>query len=164
MTKGLQKLIDIIKGNKKEELSLTGLTLDPFLGEEARERVRKGEKERKRYEKKHGEEWFEYYNRDKGRIVDYDTDMKTINIAIVRKSDLMLCGTPESVIRKREKWRMRLKELFGPDCDYYKFFSDESLNPKEALICDALKTGKWKELPDELQTEYHKRVSDNDEK
>ena len=58
----------------------------------------------------------------------------------------------------RERFLERMHELYGDEFDELRHHMDADSRVIELLIQDAIRTGKWKELPDELQDEYHKRV------
>ena len=51
-----------------------------------------------------------------------------------------------------------MQELYGDDYDELRSYKNADPRVVELLLDDAVRTGKWKELPDELQPEYHKRV------
>lgn len=94
-------------------------------------------------------------------IVDYDCDAKLINELIysgnmpnVRFTD------PAYTVAFKKRYHARIRELFGEDYYSYVLHDYGDKYVCNLLIQDAIKTGKWKELPDVLQEEYHKRVGD----
>ena len=90
----------------------------------------------------------------------YDMELKTINAEIYTGSLYTALGT--GWLRTRNAQLERLKFLFGlPDMDacveWFKTHGRGAPDTVEKLVEDAILTGKWKELPDELQTIYHER-------
>ena len=78
-------------------------------------------------------------------------------------------GTYEGRMRHKAGVEKRARELLGNDYDRL-FMKPPQTIPwepiaevGELLIEDAIKTGKWKELPNELQDEYHRRVGGSEE-
>lgn len=62
-----------------------------------------------------------------------------------------------------QRFEARLREVYG---DRYDYFTRERVmyDPRvaELLIADAMKTGAWYELPDDLQEVYWQRIKDGD--
>ena len=90
----------------------------------------------------------------------YDTELKTINEEIYNGSLYTALGT--GWLRIRNAQLERLKFLFGlPDIkacvEWFKTHDRGAPDTVEKLVSDALSTGKWKELPDELQSVYRER-------
>lgn len=61
------------------------------------------------------------------------------------------------LFRLRELQSARMQYLFGDAYDIYHLPKAEDPDIADILVNDALKTGMWRELPDELQPIYHNR-------
>lgn len=91
---------------------------------------------------------------------DYDVDMKYINCDIYNSHLACWMGT---CFAKMQRLQMdRMMSLIGlPDrkacIDWLGQHSERDATVGELLVSEALVTGKWKELPDELQDKYHAR-------
>lgn len=116
---------------------------------------------REAYKKKYGDSWRKIYNQDKGRLVDnsYDIDMKFVNSCIYHGSRPGISDDGEMLKRVLIMWQSRMQELYGSDYDELRYHRNADPRVVELLLDDAMRTGKWKELPDELQPECHKRAS-----
>lgn len=86
---------------------------------------------------------------------DFDEDMKAINTYVIWYGGPIL--RPGDFSRKAHD---RMHELYGSEYAALCVHDERASHIGELLIMDAVKTGKWKELPDELQAEYHRRVGD----
>lgn len=152
------------KSDKKQsDLSLSGLTMPDFDSEEMRMRVKEFKEGEKRYKKMYGDEWQTKYMHDLGilRDIDYDEDMQHINECIYIGIKPSVSGVRCAYIT--ELWEKRMHELYGNKYDELCLHCDEDIRVKDLLLNDAIKTGKWKELPVRLQSEYHERVGDINE-
>lgn len=149
-------------GKKQSDLSLSGLTMPDFDSEEMRMRAKEFKEGEKRYKKMYGDEWQTKYMHDLGilRDIDYDEDMKLINLGIYCGEPFSVSGYGEHAKEFREKQELRMREIYGDDYATLRGHKFGDLTVVEMLLNDAIKTGKWKELPDELQDEYHKRIGD----
>lgn len=93
-------------------------------------------------------------------IPDYDVDMKYINCDIYNSHLACWMGT---CFAKMQRLQMdRMMSLIGlPDrkacMEWLGEHSERDATVGELLVSEALVTDKWKELPDELQDEYHAR-------
>lgn len=156
-------------------LSLSQLDIFPEgfgSEEEAMERLRKSEVEQEEYKAKYGKDWLDYYDRDHGIIhesdddFDYDRALKLMNDGIFnayypRIASYSIPGGPDDWMnRVRCGMPKRLMEIYGDRYMELAFHKPNDPRVNELLIQDALKTGKWKELPDCLQAEYHRRAGD----
>lgn len=159
-------------GKKQFDLSLSALTMPEFNGEEIRRDLRELEEGEKRYKEMYGDEWQKKYLHDLGFVsdedFDYDRDMKRINEAIYYGVPIAVSGWGEGIKELYKKQEVRMHEiydeLYGKDYGIYHGHVEGDKQIIEWLINDAIKTGKWKELPDCLQDEYHKRVGDLNDK
>lgn len=147
-------------GKKQSDLSLSNLTMPEFNGEEIRRGMKELEEGEEKYKQMYGDEWWPKYLHDLGilRDIDYDEDMKTINEGIYCGEPFFVSGYGEHVKKFYEKQESRMREIYGKDYDTLRSHEFGDLTVVERLLNDAIKTGKWKELPDELQDEYHKRI------
>lgn len=92
---------------------------------------------------------------------DYDQDMKTINTCIY--DGRLYSGTGFSVAKMQKRQVERLKLLFGLSdnaacLDWFRTHGRGDSDVSEILIADAVGSGKWQELPDELQPLYLSRI------
>lgn len=90
----------------------------------------------------------------------YDMELKCINECIYNGSLYTALGT--GWMRTRRAQLERIKSLFGlPDDEacvtWFETHDRGAPDTIEKLLSDALSTGKWEELPDELQPAYHQR-------
>ena len=138
-------------------MSLSQLDMPVVFDSGMKAHLKRVNQEMKEYEEKYGEGWHVQYEKDHGRYVDYDVDMKLVNTAIWHGTHpcMYRTGHPESIIRLREKYEARIRELFDGK---YEFHEPNIPEINEVLLADAMRTGKSQELPDVLQSVYHYRV------
>lgn len=150
------------KNGKVNSLSLSGLT-EFDLDFDSLDRIKsEDEQKQQMYKDKYGDDWFMEYCYGEG-IFDrdedcYDSYMKGINTAIYYGCWSSVSGNSKYVMLVPKMQEDRMHELYGDK--YEELKNHPAADPRiiELLINDAIKTGKWRELPDELQEEYHKRV------
>lgn len=111
------------------------------------------------YRRKYGDrEGVRRFMSDMGCSVerDYDIDAKRINTMLYRWTSPCVSGSPEFVSRFLGRYMVRQRELYGDR--YGELVRGGGSTPELAgpLLRDAVRTGKWKELPDELQDEYRR--------
>lgn len=143
--------------------SLKGLHV-PLTKDVLDEKSRMYKEQRAFYQRKYGDNWRQRWLEDCGVPVDYDGDMKFINTSIYYGICASRSSTNSDTIRLfDEKQTARWHELYG-DC-YDELLRHKAGDPRvvELLLQDALRTGKWKELPDELQDEYRRRAGNLNE-
>lgn len=140
----------------KNPLDLNKLTMDDIDFSGVCEKLEQTKKIKKEYQKKYGNNWLEHYVNDTNPRHDVDWDEETINEAIYNGHRLCISGDPVWMFEMEKKYWDKMKRLFGPFYKKYVRHESNSLKVNRALLKDALKTGKWKELPKELQKEYHK--------
>lgn len=140
----------------KNPLDLNGLTMDDIDFSGVREELEQDKLIQKEYQEKYGDDWWEHYLADTRCFSDVDSIEETINEAIYNGHRLCVSGSPDIIIELHNGYWQKMKRLFG--FSYKRYIRHEPNNPKvnKALLKDALKSGKWKELPKELQDEYHK--------
>lgn len=151
-----------MKDIKAKDLDLNNLTSMLVDSDVVRERIQKGREQKQTYQKKYGNDWWNYYARDEGYIVDYDDMMKSINDAIYCGRLSGFSGTPKLLYERRKLQEERLQELFSGQYDLCNLPKPKDPEVADILINDAIKTGKWEELPDSLQSLYHKKVKGED--
>lgn len=135
----------------KENLSLDGLTM-PDLSRGAVHAIKNSaEREIGEYKAKYGDAWSERYLQDCCGDDDYSADMHTVNSAILYGTSLI--GT-----RFFDMQETRMHELYGSQYDELRQHLARDERVVELLLADAVKTGKWRELPEELLSDYHKRT------
>lgn len=157
---------------KMKAPSLNGL-YDPIANRTDAEKaqievaMKKQQADIKVYEEKYGPDGLLKYLEDEGIMVDfdgtYDYEMKQINSCIFHGAGPLHFDFTGDEGRKYVcnwmiKWNARLMELFGDNSSrvIYHKANDEKVN--QLLLDNAVKTGKWKELPDALQKQYHRLV------
>ena len=161
-TEGMDVEIEIF-GRKVSpgELSLSRLTrISAEDHEKAMERVRRGRALRAEYKEKYGDDWWKFYNCDMGIGVDhsFDNAMKFVNSCIYYGSRPGVSDDAVYLCRVLETWQSRMWELYGSDYDELRYHKNADPRVIGLLLDDAMRTGKWKELPDELQPEYRRRI------
>lgn len=143
------------------DFSLSGLIRVPIDREAAKARLIANMKKKEEYKKKYGDGWWEVYKRDCGYYHDgsYDRNMKFVNSCIYHGS----CPDstdPIDLMELRRMWRERMHVLYGGAYDELERHKNADPRVVELLLQDAIKTGKWKELPNELQAEYRRWAGD----
>lgn len=144
----------------EKDLNLDGLTMDNIDFSGVREALKKDKQMEKEYQDKYGDDWWEHYLSDTNPYHNIDLDEKSINEAIHGGYRLCITAHPAVIKRLDDKYWEKMRRLFGRF--YKRYVEHEPNNPKvnKALVKDALKSGKWKELPEELQEEYHRLAGD----
>lgn len=84
--------------------------------------------------------------------------MKSVNECIYYGTELIIRGIGDSIKRDRKIARDRMLEIYGDQYDELLVHEYGDPRAVELLLNDAIKTGRWKELPDCLQDKYHKRT------
>lgn len=143
---------------RKNPLDLNGLTMDDIDFSRLPEITAELERIEKECKEKYGDDWWSHYVKATDPYYDVDLDERTINRFIYEGHEPCVSGLGAFQIHTLY-WE-KMKRLFGP---FYKRYVNHKRNdPKvnKILIKDALKSGKWKELPECLQEEYHRLVGD----
>ena len=143
-----------------ESLDLFDLELSDKITEGWEERFAQYDKEheaaRKRLEPVYGSRWVFEWAKEQGLFVTETDRMKDVNTFIYQTACHFRQGLGS--VYFNEKLRMREYELFGKDYDRLFFHKPHDPEIAELLLQDAVKTGKWQELPDCLQDEYKRRT------
>lgn len=141
-------------------MSLKNLTMFDFSEEKLAAHGAKVEAEIQEYKAKYGEDWEEYWHAANVRKQDI-VRRRVLNRKIYdtgRLAESRYDRWPESM---QKAFDLRLREVYGDQYDV--LVSDRvDRDPRvaELLIQDALRTGEWEALPEELLDAYHKRVGD----
>lgn len=143
------------------DLDLSGLTMPEIDWFGAKADIVAHESGVDAYIEKYGEkEGFERYMRDLfvNNVVDYDIVAKQANVGIYNGMLSMVTGLGPMRGNVRRLYIKRTHELYGDK--YNELICHERGDSRVAklLLDDAVRTGKWKELPDELQEKYRPLV------
>lgn len=141
---------------KQDELSLKNLGsygMDD-IGAERRAKMKACREEREAYKRRYGSQWLKKYMDDKGLACDYDSCLKIVNEAIYYGGRPHITGTFEALVSCYDLYEKRAHEFYGDRYDELVYHDPGDRHIAKLLLDDAVKTGKWKELPDELQSEY----------
>lgn len=143
----------------KNPLDLNNLTMDNIDFSILPEISAKIEQEEQKYKEKYGDNWWEHYIQETNPYYEVDSIEEAINEAIYHGHRLCISAHPTVLMEMEKRYWEKMKRLFGPFCKRYVNHAIDDPKVNKALIKDALKSGKWKELPKELQGEYHKTAS-----
>lgn len=148
----------------EEQISLTNLELPEFDGERLRRIMKESDEEKKRLQEQYGDGWWDVWKKIKGIDKDYDVWTKKINTMIYHGRTYHSGTTcPQAYHLTKQRWEDRMHDLYGlAHGSFVTNCPGGYPNAAELLLEDALRTGKWKELPDELQQEYHERAKGKD--
>lgn len=140
-----------------ENLSLSCLTTFDFSPEKVDAHLAKMEVVRQSYRDLYGEKWREIYYADREREQDL-INRKYINGKIYSTGLVSCCPGDRISDRERDEFDARLRAVYGDQYDEIKA-NRVDFDPRvaELLIQEALRTGEWEVLPDELQSLYHER-------
>ena len=140
----------------KNPLNLNKLTVDDIDFSKLPEITERLDRIERECKEKYGADWWEPFVAATNPSHDIDLDEASVNRAIFEGHRLVIFGHPWVIAKIEKLYWEKLKRLFGP---FYKRYVNHKANDpriNKALIKDALKSGKWKELPTELQDEYHR--------
>lgn len=143
---------------QKSDLDLGGLTMPEFDFDRVKQIRLQREAEQAEYKKKYGDTWHDKWWADKNPKPDYDQFLKSINTSIYEGRFMRLMGVGEEVAKRQKQVWDRMHEIYGNQYNKLEVHAPGDPRVIELLLQDALKTGKWNELPDCLQTEYHKQI------
>ena len=144
-----------IKGTGSGLKGLTTYSCDEVDLQSSLECVRA---EKDAYRKKYGSEWRKRYDIDKGHYVDYDWQLRVLNEGLYHGSVPMVSGASDFAARVHILYDQREHEVYGPMYDELvgHAYCDERV--AKLLVEDSVKTGKWRELPEELHGLYKEYV------
>lgn len=112
----------------------------------------------KECKEKYGDDWWEYYVRATIPDIDKDFYEEIAYDAIYRGTEPTLICSPEIIYNAHKHYQKKMKEIFGKSWRFHIHHKKNDPKVNKMLIKDALKIGKWRELPKELQEEYHKQA------
>lgn len=141
-----------MKEIKGESSGLKGLTTYSFDGCDIKGAFLRYQQRVAAYKQKYGDGWQEKYNANYSRSVDYDVDLKSLNEAVYAGQCPLVSDS--GVFRMSVGYDRRMREIYGTRYDELKDHVYKDSEVARLLVEDAVKTGKWKELPDELQDSY----------
>lgn len=139
-------------------LDLNQLTIEDVDFSSVKEGMAEAKQKEKEYETTYSDDWIAHYMADSDCYCHVDSDEQIINRAIFEGHRPVVVGQHAGII-ERKYWE-KMHRIFGP---FYKHYvNHEQNNPKanKALIKDATKSGKWKELPESLQEQYHRMAGE----
>lgn len=150
----------------RKALDLSGLTMFDINSLEARKSAEAGKARRAALKaeciEKYGDDWERHYMELLCPPLDYDVDMLAINEAAYYGRRVIMTGTPTAYVQMERKQEKRFREIYGDG--YGDGWSEAVFHAPcdpvigEWLLSDAIRTGKWKELPRELRDEYARRT------
>lgn len=135
---------------------LNQLTMEDIDFSGAKDIMENIRQRKKEYQEKYGEDWWKHYVEDNECYSSLDPYEQIVNDAIFNGHLVCVSGGPYTVGQIHIRYQEKMKRLFGPF--YRKYVRHEPNDPKinRALLKDAIKSGKWRELPKELHDTYHK--------
>lgn len=144
---------------RKNPLSLSNMTAPEFDINETRKTMEDGERIRQQYRDRYGEDWFQHYVADTTKE-DYDSIGKMVNEHIYHGTIPTPRYQPGSKSLILERFWERAETIYGNRNIESAMHEDNDPEIANWLVTDAMRTGKWKELPDGLQNEYHIRMAE----
>lgn len=137
----------------KANLSLGGLDMSDLSRERVHTIRDRSEKRVADYKAKYGDKWHERWEEDYGDGSDEDIDASLYN-------GMILYGTRAGCSNHYmlEQLEVRMRELYGDEYETLENHQPWDGRVVELLLSEAVRTGKWKRLPKELWSEYHKRA------
>ena len=142
----------------KHPLSLKNLTRFDFSREKMAAFNAAWAAREQAYKDKYGDKWQEQMDADYERNQDIER-RRWFNTRIYNIGQLRIFPTDRFTPADEADFERRLHEVYGDQYDT--LISDRvRRDPRvaELLIQEAIRTGKWDVLPDELQPAYHERV------
>lgn len=142
--------------SKQDDLSLKNLgTYDSDANKvERQSKLNDVRRERELYKQKYGSQWFKKYAVDKGLMPDYDITLKETNEFIYLGREPFFIDWTPRLKMCQDLYAERTHALYGDAYDELIHHEPGDIRVVELLLSDAVKTGKWRELPDELQSDY----------
>lgn len=156
--KMVKKNFDWLDDIQKTDLDLGGLNISKFDSVQMKKTQSKREINQAEYKEKYGDNWFEKWWADHNPKPDYDPLIKSINECIYSGVVMTIRGTDNGVHNDQIRVFERMHEIYGDQYAELEVHAYGDSDVKERLLQDAIRTGKWKELPDCLQDEYHTRT------
>lgn len=143
---------------KQNPLDLSQLTIEDVDFSGVKEGIAEIQQKEKEYEAIYGSDWMSHYIVDSDCYCHIDSDEQIIDRAIYEGHRPVVVGQYAGII-ERKYWE-KMRRIFGPFCERYVNHEQGVPKVSRALIKDAMKSGKWKELPEPLHAQYH-RMAEN---
>lgn len=155
-------MFDFLKKDRKEVNKILDLRqLDHLLDydEVAYEKRKKEDEEEKvRLKKQYGERWREIYD-ERHHLYVTDKERRTgFNQDIYNGFYILPCVTVRGVQCVEPAREQRMREVYGQAYDRLFYHKKGDPEVVELLLQDAVKTGRWDELPECLQEECKNRM------
>lgn len=153
-----------VAGYTPEDLSLSqlGTTVMGLNGktvaEFSKERQVVRDAKEAEYKEKYGDDWWPHYVKWLCGWPDYDQTTKLLNEQLYRGSLYSPLGS--GAVEAREQMRQHMMDVYGDAWHRLSIHNYADPEVVELLLKWAERTGKWEELPDCLQDEYHRHVGD----
>lgn len=109
---------------------------------------------------KYGDDWWEHYLKETDPSYGINFQEQSTNQDIYEGHISIILYNPPHARYMEEQYYEKLKRLFGRRWKRYIKHKPNDPKVNDALIKDAIKTGMWKELPKELQEEYHRQAGE----
>lgn len=112
------------------------------------------------FQAKYGDDWLEHYHEYMNPSLDYDMESKLMNHDIYagHMSHVTGTGSFDWILKSHS----RMHDVYGDAFERLQRHEPGNLEAVEPLLSWAIRTGRWRELPDCLQDEYHRRVGSGD--
>lgn len=130
-------------------MDLSHLTVEDVDFSSVKDGMAEIEKKEKEYEAIYGDDWLAHYIADSDCYCHVDSDEQIIDRAIFEGHRPVVVGQHAGTIE--QKYWEKMRRIFGPFYKRHVNHEQNNLRVNKALIRDAMKSGKWKELPELLQ-------------
>lgn len=150
MTDEMRKALDL------SQLDYPVFGIDKMVSENVRNKEAMLEAKEAELKAKYGDGWWPYYVEYLCPKLDYDKKSKLMNEDIYngRMHHISGAGHAEWVMNSYK----RQQEVYGDAAERLEMHAPGDPEVAELLLAWGIRTGLWKELPDCLQDEYHRRV------
>ena len=140
---------ELVKSLDLFDLELPDIMMSKEELAESRQRFDEAEK---RLRPEYGNDWFTAWQ------TELDPDYPYYHKRMINEH--IYSGTPLLSLSMElvNEWHIRMQELYGNEYKRLYFHREGDPEVVELLLQDALKTGKWQELPKCLHDEYKKRA------
>ena len=129
---------------------------DPVASEAAARAISETKRSKAEFQARYGKDWFREWVKATSCSVDHDLRLRSYNNAIYGTGVFGVSGDPASVVDELAGYELRCRNLYGDQYNELRIHSDKDSRVVKLLLDDAVQTGRWKELPEELHAEYHR--------
>lgn len=143
---------------KQNLLDLNHLTIEDIDFSGVKEGIAEIKQKEKEYEAVYGDDWMSHYIADSDYYCHVDSDEQIIDRAVFEGHKPIVIGQHAGII-ERKYWE-KMRRIFGPFYKHYVNHEQNNSKANKALIKDAIKSGKWKELPEPLHEQYHRMAGE----